>query len=90
MELDKDGKPILKDGKPVNCQPAWRETTSDEWWASRRADLQTLVGWALMILLLSVGAPFWEDALSSLFGVKNLLQQKAKTGSGNEKENGST
>ena len=86
VELDKDGKPILKDGKAVECQPAWREMTSDEWWASRRADLQTLVGWALMILLLSVGAPFWEDTLSSLFGMKNLLQKKAKTGNGKEKE----
>ena len=86
VELDKDGKPILKDGKPVDCQPAWRGMTSDEWWASRRADLQTLVGWALMILLLSVGAPFWEDTLSSLFGVKNLLQKKTKTGNGKEKE----
>ena len=37
-------------------------------------------------LLLSVGAPFWEDALESLFGIKNLLR---KGGSIRLKESGS-
>jgi len=39
----------------------------------------TLVGWAIMVMLLSVGAPFWQDALESLFGIKNLLRQKSAT-----------
>ena len=38
-----------------------------------------LFGWTIMILLLSVGAPFWQDALESLFGIKNLLRQKSST-----------
>ena len=44
--------------------------------------VKVLLGWSIMALLLSVGAPFWQDALESLFGVKNLLRQKGK------KENG--
>jgi hypothetical protein len=75
--LDKDGKPIMDN---VDCQPAWRAMTDHEWWASRGQDFQVLIGWALMTLLLSVGAPFWEDTLSSLFGIKNLLQKKNKNG----------
>ena len=81
---DKDNKPILdKNGQPP-CEPAWRAMTNDEWWASRAADFQVFVGWALMTMLLSVGAPFWEDTLSSLFGVKNLLQKKAKNNVSNQ------
>ncbi|MFZ0063514.1 MAG: hypothetical protein WAL47_15895 [Pyrinomonadaceae bacterium] len=41
--------------------------------------LETLLGWAIMTLLLSVGAPFWQDTLESLFGLKNLLRQKTDT-----------
>jgi hypothetical protein len=41
-----------------------------------------LIGWLLTIVLLSVGAPFWEDVLESLFGVKTMLQQKTAAGSG--------
>ncbi|HSE24383.1 MAG TPA: hypothetical protein VLB68_22135 [Pyrinomonadaceae bacterium] len=41
--------------------------------------LQVLSGWAVMVMLLSVGAPFWQDALESLFGVKNLLRKKTDT-----------
>jgi len=36
-------------------------------------------GWMLMTLLLSVGAPFWEDALESLFGLKSLLRTGSET-----------
>ncbi|MBP6823469.1 MAG: hypothetical protein KA368_18105 [Acidobacteria bacterium] len=36
------------------------------------------LGWLLMAALLSVGAPFWNDTLKSLFGVKNLLQRKGE------------
>ena len=38
-----------------------------------------LVGWKLMTLLLSVGAPFWEDTLESLFGLKNILRMSSET-----------
>lgn len=41
--------------------------------------LETLLGWTIMALLLSVGAPFWQDTLESLFGLKNLLRQKSDT-----------
>jgi len=30
-------------------------------------------------MLLSVGAPFWQDTLESLFGIKNLLRQRSGT-----------
>lgn len=36
-------------------------------------------GWMLMTLLLSVGAPFWEDMLESLFGLKSLLRTGSET-----------
>lgn len=38
------------------------------------------LGWLIMILLLSAGAPFWQDTLESMFGLKNLLRQKSGTG----------
>jgi hypothetical protein len=54
--------------------------TFDQTWGGRRlGDLRTVVGWIIMILLLSLGAPFWHDALESLFGVKNLLRQQSGT-----------
>lgn len=40
-------------------------------------DLTTPFGWLFMAILLSLGAPFWEDVLESLFGVKTLLRKKA-------------
>jgi hypothetical protein len=80
QEIDKDLNPILAaNGKPMNCTPAWRLQTRGEWWASRKGDVVTLVGWAIMVMLLSVGAPFWQDTLESLFGIKNLLRQKSGT-----------
>lgn len=80
QEIDKDLNPILaSNGKPMNCTPAWRLQTRGEWWASRKGDVVTLVGWAIMVMLLSVGAPFWQDTLESLFGIKNLLRQKSGT-----------
>jgi hypothetical protein len=39
----------------------------------------TVIGWAIMVMLLSAGAPFWQDTLESLFGLKNLLRQKSDT-----------
>lgn len=87
-EQDEKGKPVLgKDGKQVDCTPGWRPLTWPEWWASRGHDINVLFGWAIMVMLLSAGAPFWQDTLESLFGIKNLLRQK--TGTRNvEKESG--
>jgi hypothetical protein len=48
----------------------------DEWGRQRLRDVHTLFGWSVMILLLSLGAPFWHDTLESLFGVKNLLRRR--------------
>jgi hypothetical protein len=71
----------------------WNVQNRSEWWASRKGDGITFVGWAIMVMLLSVGAPFWQDALESLFGIKNLLRQKSatqnvetKSGTGQPKE----
>ena len=41
--------------------------------------IRLLGGWAIMVMLLSVGAPFWQDALESLFGIKNLLRKRSDT-----------
>lgn len=52
---------------------------SNGWLNRRKEDSKTLAGWIVMTFLLSVGAPFWEDTLESLFGVKNLLRKGSKT-----------
>jgi hypothetical protein len=79
-----------KDGREI---AHWDVQSGSEWWASRKGNGITLVGWAIMVMLLSVGAPFWQDALESLFGIKNLLRQKSatqnvetKSGTGQPKE----
>ena len=57
----------------------WLRTLSPsnaEWWSDRKYDLRVLLGWLVMTMLLSIGAPFWQDTLESLFGVKNLLRKK--------------
>ncbi|HEX8174494.1 MAG TPA: hypothetical protein VF543_05175 [Pyrinomonadaceae bacterium] len=41
--------------------------------------LNTLLGWFIMTMLLSVGAPFWQDVLESLFGLKNKLREDTGT-----------
>jgi hypothetical protein len=41
--------------------------------------LKTLLGWFIMTMLLSVGAPFWQDVLESLFGLKNKLRKQTGT-----------
>lgn len=73
QEKDKDGNQVMK------CSPAWVGQNAGEWWQSRKGDVVTLLGWAIMVMLLSVGAPFWQDTLESLFGIKNLLRQKSGT-----------
>lgn len=94
-EIDYDGSSLYYDGHSsdnplspkVSCSPDWRPATRGEWWESRKHDASVLFGWAIMVLLLSVGAPFWQDALEALFGVKNLLRQKSGT-QNIEKESG--
>jgi hypothetical protein len=67
--LDGSGNPVIgKDGVPVT-----------RWWPDRKNDAKTLLGWIIMALLLSVGAPFWQDFLESLFGVKNVLRKRSDT-----------
>lgn len=63
----------------MECTPVWRLQTRGEWWESRKSDIVTLIGWTITVMLLSVGAPFWQDALESLFGIKNLLRQRSGT-----------
>jgi cell division septation protein DedD len=89
-ERDKDGRQIFAEGY---CRPDWRVQTGSEWWESRKSDVVTLLGWGVMVMLLSVGAPFWQDTLESLFGIKQLLRTKTGTknvetpsGSGQPKE----
>lgn len=66
----------LQDGNEI---AHWQVQSGREWWESRKDNVVTIVGWAIMVMLLSVGAPFWQDALESLFGIKNLLRQKSAT-----------
>jgi hypothetical protein len=55
-------------------------TTVQGWWRWRvHHDVQVLLGWTLMAFVLSVGAPFWEDALESLLGLKNVLRNKSQS-----------
>ncbi len=41
-----------------------------------RGTFETIIGWIVMTMLLSVGAPFWQDTLESLFGLKNFLRKQ--------------
>lgn len=66
----------IENGQEV---PHWTAQSGTEWWESRKDNVVTLIGWAVMVMLLSVGAPFWQDTLESLFGIKNLLRQKSGT-----------
>ncbi len=53
------------------------QTCGEFFLKSRMRDLRTLLGWTITALLLSVGAPFWQDTLESLFGVKSLLRKRS-------------
>ncbi len=81
IPVNKSGEPIYADcnHEASDCVPRWRPQTTAEWWAVRKQDVTVLFGWIVMVLLLSVGAPFWQDTLESLFGIKNLLRQKSGT-----------
>ncbi|MGI8734394.1 MAG: hypothetical protein ACR2LM_13965 [Pyrinomonadaceae bacterium] len=61
-------------GPPENTDHPYRV-----WFGHRGRDFKTLLGWAITAMLLSVGAPFWQDALESLFGIKNLLRKRSDT-----------
>ena len=50
----------------------------NSWIQARKHDIKALVGWLIMTILLSIGAPFWQDTLESLFGVKNLLRKRGE------------
>jgi hypothetical protein len=73
----------------------WASTlppSNQNWLMNRKQDLRTLLGWSITALLLSVGAPFWQDTLESLFGLKSLLRKRGdiknveeKSGAGNPK-----
>jgi hypothetical protein len=45
-------------------------------WPTAQKGFETVAGWLITTMLLSVGAPFWQDALESLFGLKNFLRKK--------------
>jgi hypothetical protein len=57
----------------------WNPSNSADWVMYRKHDLSVLLGWIAMALLLSVGAPFWQDFLESLFGIKNVLRKQSGT-----------
>ena len=58
-------------------------------WRWRWRDLtETFLGWAIMVMLLSAGAPFWQDTLESLFGLKNLLRKRSDTKNIEEEKGG--
>jgi len=68
--------------KPITLQDFWawgRTWRAGNPWTNTKHDLKVLLGWLVMALLLSVGAPFWQDFLESLFGVKNVLRKQSDT-----------
>jgi hypothetical protein len=69
----------LKWGDFTGWLGSWSGVSSEDWVHYRLRDLKTLVGWAITAMLLSVGAPFWQDTLESLFGVKNFLRKRSDT-----------
>lgn len=70
--------------KPLTLRDVQERFTPGLWkregWLDRRKeDVKTLLGWLVMTALLSIGAPFWQDTLESLFGIKNLLRKRSDT-----------
>lgn len=88
--------------KEFGFEPFTRQQLSDYFYAQGHWDpnnkpkprnrffygLEALSGWIIMALLLSVGAPFWQDALESLFGIKNLLRKRSDTKNVEEQQGG--
>ena len=62
--------------KPLSRQQLRNVWTGNYVWRDLN---ETFLGWVIMVMLLSAGAPFWQDTLESLFGLKNLLRQKSDT-----------
>lgn len=56
----------------LDIEAFWNRTTLLE-------KIKIVMGWILMAFLLSLGAPFWHDALQSIFGLKNYLRNKTDT-----------
>jgi hypothetical protein len=75
---------------PTHARDFWNGTGG---WENRNrftGGIKVLLGWTIMALLLSVGAPFWQDTLESLFGIKNLLRKKSDTKNVEEAKGGQT
>ncbi|HEX6186577.1 MAG TPA: hypothetical protein VFZ40_00740 [Pyrinomonadaceae bacterium] len=78
---------LVKQSEDLGLSPLTPTHARDFWygtggWENRNrftGGIKVLLGWTIMALLLSVGAPFWQDTLESLFGVKNLLRKKSDT-----------
>ena len=68
-------KPLGEDFKKLDEYKA-----TDGFWRALWHYFYMLIGWLIMAALLSVGAPFWQDTLESLFGIKNLLRKRSDTG----------
>jgi hypothetical protein len=80
----------VNDYKGLGFTPLRRQQVSDFVWSEGYWEgrpfqerfahgLRVLLGWTIMALLLSVGAPFWQDTLESLFGLKGLIRKKSGT-----------
>jgi hypothetical protein len=65
--------------KPLSLPQVHRWATGKPTWNGFFHTVEILLGWILMTLLLSVGAPFWEDTLESLFGLKNIINASSET-----------
>ncbi len=72
-------KPLSRKQISDAFQAIWAKITGKPSEYKWRDFNETFLGWALMVALLSAGAPFWEDTLESLFGIKNLIRQKGGT-----------
>ena len=72
---------LVRTYESFGIKPLSRQQIRDVWEGNfiLRDLSETVLGWAIMIMLLSAGAPFWQDTLESLFGLKNLLRQKSDT-----------
>jgi len=73
-------------GDFVFKEGAWKESNDSRFVHG----VEVLVGWTIMALLLSVGAPFWQDALESLFGLKNLIRKRSDTKNVEDEKGGQT